>query len=83
MRIASYLKTRAVGGPWRIEGCAGDGFAGVVVIPALAESTSLPTSGRAGDFQNREPLKAVAIPSCAALASVVVHGASFFVIIET
>ena len=40
MRIASYLKTRAVDGPWQIEGCTGNGLAGAVVIPALAESAT-------------------------------------------
>jgi hypothetical protein len=35
------LKSRAAGGPWQIEGCAGVGFAGAVVIPALAESATL------------------------------------------
>jgi hypothetical protein len=31
-------------GPWRIEGCTGDGFAGAVVIPALAESANFPAT---------------------------------------
>ena len=41
MIIGSYLKSRAVNGPWRIEGCAAGGFGGAVVIPALAESATL------------------------------------------
>lgn len=44
MRIESYLKSRAVSGPWRIEGCTGGGFAGAVVIPALAEAANLPAT---------------------------------------
>ena len=44
MKIVSYLKTRAVNGPWRIEGCSQGGFAGAVVIPALAESATLPAT---------------------------------------
>ena len=44
MKIESYLKTRAVNDPWRIEGCTGSGFAGAVVIPALAESANLPAT---------------------------------------
>jgi Glycosyl transferase family group 2 len=35
------LKSRAVAGPWQIEGCTEGGFAGAVVIPALAESAAL------------------------------------------
>jgi glycosyltransferase involved in cell wall biosynthesis len=35
------LKSRALAGPWRIEGCTGGGFGGAVVIPALAESATL------------------------------------------
>jgi len=42
--IEKYLKTRVVTGPWRIEGCTGSGFAGAVVIPALAESANLPAT---------------------------------------
>jgi hypothetical protein len=44
LKIVSYLKTRAVNGPWRIEGCSQGGFAGAVVIPALAEATTLPAT---------------------------------------
>jgi hypothetical protein len=44
LKIESYLKTRAVNGPWRIEGCTGNGFAGAVVIPSLAESANLPAT---------------------------------------
>jgi hypothetical protein len=36
-----YLKTRAITGPWQLAGCADNGFAGAVVIPALAESATL------------------------------------------
>ena len=39
--ISRYLQTRAVSGPWRIEGWPGNGFTGAVVIPALAESERL------------------------------------------
>lgn len=41
MSSSDYLKSRAVTGPWRIEGCTGGGFGGAVVIPALAESATL------------------------------------------
>ena len=40
-QLEKYLKTRAVSGPWRIEGCTGGRFAGAVVIPALAEGERL------------------------------------------
>ena len=33
--------SRALSGPWRIEGCTEGGFGGAVVIPALAESATL------------------------------------------
>ncbi len=36
-----YLATRAIRGPWRIEGCSQTGFTGTVVIPALAEGKGL------------------------------------------
>jgi hypothetical protein len=36
-----YLKTRAITGPWQLAGCTDNGFAGAVVIPALAESATL------------------------------------------
>jgi hypothetical protein len=39
--VTKYLQTRAIQGPWRIDGCDGHGFAGAVVIPALAESKRL------------------------------------------
>jgi hypothetical protein len=39
--LTKYLQTRAIQGPWRISGCPRDGFAGAVVIPALAESAHL------------------------------------------
>lgn len=39
--MTKYLQTRAITAPWRIEGCADTGFAGAVVIPALAESGRL------------------------------------------
>jgi hypothetical protein len=41
LSINNFLKTRAVSGPWRIEGCTEGGFGGAVVIPALAESATL------------------------------------------
>jgi hypothetical protein len=44
LKIESYLKTKAVNGPWCIEGCRGSGFAGAVVIPSLAESANLPAT---------------------------------------
>lgn len=36
-----YLGTRAIDGPWEFAGCDEAGFAGTVVIPALAESARL------------------------------------------
>jgi hypothetical protein len=39
--LASYLASRAVSAPWRLEGDGGDGYAGCVVIPALGESARL------------------------------------------
>ncbi len=39
-----YLRTRAITGPWELAGCGGTGFAGAVVIPALAESKRLPAT---------------------------------------
>ncbi len=39
--VAKYLQTRAIQGPWQISGCSDKGFAGAVVIPALAESPHL------------------------------------------
>jgi hypothetical protein len=44
LSVNSYLRSRAVNGPWRIEGCTGSGFAGVVVIPALAEAATIPAT---------------------------------------
>ena len=41
MIFNTYLKSRAISGPWRIEGCTEGGFGGAVVIPALAESATL------------------------------------------
>jgi cellulose synthase/poly-beta-1,6-N-acetylglucosamine synthase-like glycosyltransferase len=41
LSVHSYLRSRAVSGPWRIEGCTEDVFSGAVVIPALAESATL------------------------------------------
>jgi len=40
-RITKYLRTRGIQGPWQITGCPEGGFAGAVVIPALAESAHL------------------------------------------
>lgn len=39
--MKSCCTVRAMQGPWRIDGCADGGFAGAVVIPALAESDTL------------------------------------------
>lgn len=39
--MTKYLQTRAIQGSWRIAGCPETGFAGAVVIPALAESAHL------------------------------------------
>lgn len=39
--VTKYLQTRAIQGPWRIAGRTEDGFAGAVVIPALAEGERL------------------------------------------
>jgi hypothetical protein len=44
--ITTYLQTRATAGPWQLEGCERSGFAGAVVIPALAESGHLPATLR-------------------------------------
>lgn len=43
-RRERYLSQRAVSSPWTIENCSGFGFSGVVVVPALAESTNLPAT---------------------------------------
>jgi hypothetical protein len=40
--VVRYLGSRAVTGPWRIDGNHRKDFLGAVVIPALAESASLP-----------------------------------------
>ena len=40
-QLAGYLAGRAITAPWRLEGEAGGGFAGSVVIPALGESLRL------------------------------------------
>ncbi len=42
--VARYLATRTVTGPWRIDGNRRNDFRAAVVIPALAESASLPAS---------------------------------------
>ncbi len=39
--VTKYLQTRAITAPWQIAGCGEGGFAGAVVIPALAESERL------------------------------------------
>jgi hypothetical protein len=39
--VERYLRSRAMEGPWGISGCDREGFAGAVVIPALAECNSL------------------------------------------
>jgi hypothetical protein len=39
--LSRYLAGRAITAPWRLEGEAGQGFHGCVVIPALAESQRL------------------------------------------
>src|SRR5512145_358809 len=41
-RLAAYLARRAVAGPWRLETDRPGPFAGGVIVPALAESASLP-----------------------------------------
>lgn len=40
-KINKYLRSRGTDGPWRPAGVRGRGFAGAVVIPALAEQASL------------------------------------------
>jgi hypothetical protein len=40
-KIAKYLSSRTIQGPWLSIGCTERGFAGAVVIPALAESAHL------------------------------------------
>ena len=42
--IGTYLRHRSITGPWHIEGCGETGFAGAVVIPALAEFENLFTT---------------------------------------
>jgi hypothetical protein len=42
--VARYLASRAVTGPWRIDGSRRNDFRAAVVIPALAESASLPAT---------------------------------------
>ncbi len=42
VQIKKYLDSRGVKGPWRISGHADGKFTGAVVIPALAESGTLP-----------------------------------------
>jgi hypothetical protein len=44
--VAKYLQTRAIHGPWKIEGSPDHGFMGAVVIPALAEYGNLFTTLR-------------------------------------
>jgi hypothetical protein len=39
--VDRYLRTRTLGGPWRLEGCDHRDFTGAVVIPALAEEADL------------------------------------------
>ncbi|NWF55349.1 MAG: hypothetical protein HXY45_11220 [Syntrophaceae bacterium] len=41
LRIEKYLASRAAKGPWKITGDQNQGYAGVVVIPSLAESNLL------------------------------------------
>lgn len=41
-RLAAYLARRAAAGPWRLETDRPGPFAGGVIVPALAESASLP-----------------------------------------
>ncbi|WP_305042720.1 hypothetical protein [Geoalkalibacter sp.] len=43
-KVARYLKTRAIGGPWSLEGTQRRDFRGAVVIPALAEEEALPAT---------------------------------------
>ncbi len=40
-QVATYLRTRATGGAWRLSEQPGRGFAAAVVIPALAEQQNL------------------------------------------
>ncbi len=42
--VARYLSRRAVAGPWHISGTEGRDYAAAVVIPALAESSTLPAT---------------------------------------
>jgi hypothetical protein len=39
--LTKYLHTRAIQGPWQIDGCPETGFSGAVVIPSLAENAHL------------------------------------------
>ncbi len=40
--ISAYVKKRAAGSPWRINGSTSHHFLGAIVIPSLAESVNLP-----------------------------------------
>lgn len=42
--VARYLSRHAASGPWCVEGSEGGNFSRAVVIPALAETTSLPAT---------------------------------------
>ncbi|MBM4332829.1 MAG: hypothetical protein FJ117_16720 [Deltaproteobacteria bacterium] len=42
--VEKYLKSRGISGPWKISGIGQDGYAGAVVIPALAETDYLFTT---------------------------------------
>ena len=41
-QLEKYLRTRAVQGPWRLDGVERSNYRAAVVIPALAESAALP-----------------------------------------
>lgn len=43
-QLRKYLRTRAVQGPWRLDGLERSNYRAAVVIPALAESVSLPVT---------------------------------------
>lgn len=58
-RLNKYLRTRAIKGPWRLEGLEGrarQGYRAAVIIPALAEAETLPHTIRALSANPREEL---------------------------
>lgn len=59
--LQKYLAARSASGPWKIDGNDRRGFAGAVVIPALAEEDSLFDTLRSLDQNPRELLSRVLV----------------------